>query len=340
MEKRFVFALIISISLLLIVLTIFKFGNFNKEILTCGDGSLYEQCSLNKPYFCSEGILIERASVCGCPDILIKNQDSCISKYQGDTKNISLKYILRGEKKEIDFIIYDEMYNYLEDLPRYISYNRNEQPSRQDFKFKKINNEEQRELLLPLVTKIQNIAKDKNDQMRIALSVVQNIPFGSSEKIAKIGFNQETNYSRYPYEVVYEMQGVCGEKSELLAFLLKEIGYSTAIFYYQLENHEALGIKCPLEYSLLETGYCFVETSGPSILSNNELEYVGSVRLNSEPELIFISEGNSLDEKLYEYKDAKSLIRINKDSKIGFFESFRFNKLNEKYGLEEKYNIG
>lgn len=332
--------IILVISLLLILLAILRFGNFNKEILICGDRSPYEECSLNKPYFCSGGILIEKASVCGCPDILTKKEDSCISKYQSDPRNISLKYILRGEENEINFIVYQGMADYLSELSRSIHYNSDEQPSRRDFKLKKINNEEQRELLLPLVVKIQNIVKDKNNQMRIALSVVQNIPFGSSEKIVKIGYNQETNYSRYPYEVVYEIEGVCGEKSELLAFLLKEIGYDVALFYYKSENHESLGIKCPIEYSLGDTGYCFVETSGPSILSNNELEYVGGVRLNSEPELIFISEGDSLDEKLYEYRDAKDLIEIKKDNKVGFFESFKFNKLKEKYGLEEGYNIG
>jgi hypothetical protein len=34
----------------------------------CIDGTLYNVCSFNKPKFCSNGILIDNCSVCGCPD--------------------------------------------------------------------------------------------------------------------------------------------------------------------------------------------------------------------------------------------------------------------------------
>ena len=153
---------------------------------------------------------------------------------------------------------------------------------------------------------------------------------------------QEINYSRYPYEVLYDMQGVCGEKSELLAFLLREIGYGVTFFYHKQENHESLGIKCPIEYSLGNTGYCFIETTGPSIITDNEIEYVGGIKLFSEPEVMIISEGTSLGDDLYEYEDAKDLrnIRrtIEKKGKINIFKSRKLEELNEKYGLIEMYN--
>jgi len=341
--------LIISILLvfLLILITVLYFlvvtgKNNSEKSLTCGDGTLLNKCSIRKPYFCSGGILVEKASLCGCLEILTKKGDSCISKYQTNPKNINLKYILRGKEKNINFVVYKGMVEHISNLSKTIYYIGNKTPSRADFKLRNINEPEQRELLLPLVTKIQNIASDKEEQMRIAVSIVQNIPFGSSNKSVKF-LSNEINYSRYSYEVLYDMQGVCGEKSELLVFLLRELGYGIVFFYHQEENHESVGIKCPEEYSLRKSGYCFVETTGSSIITDDEIEYVGGVKLLSQPEIFKISEGESLEEDLYEYKDAKKWIEIRNDIKenreLDVLKYFRWKSLKEKYGLVDKYNI-
>ena len=161
--------------LVLIFLIMIKFNDFNEEV--CGDGTAYGNCSLRKPYFCLDGVLVEKASVCGCPDMLTIEGDLCISNYQTNPKNITLKYVLRGEEMEIDFLVYKGMIDYISTLPNAISSNRDIEPSRQDFKLRNINEKEQRELLLPLSTKIQNLAEDKIDQARIAISLVQNIPY-------------------------------------------------------------------------------------------------------------------------------------------------------------------
>lgn len=340
--KKFPGFLFVIFILFLIVISFFFILKPKLSTRACGDGTLEGECSLRKPYFCSDGILIEKASVCGCNKNLSVIEDSCISKYQIEPKNITLKYILRGEEKEINFVVYKGMVDYLSSLPASIYYKKGEQPSRADFKLRNINNEEQRELLLPLVTEIQNRAKDKTEQMRIAVSIVQKIPFGNSEKTFTFR-NSILNYSRYPYEVLYDIEGVCGEKSELLAFLLREMDYGVVFFYNAFENHEALGIKCPVRYSLDETGYCFIETTGGSIITDNEIEYFGVGRLYSKPEIIFISDGNSLRNSLYEYKDARDLKRIrnviNNKGKLNIFQDNRYRKLKVKYGLEEIYNI-
>ncbi len=337
-KKRGLKNLIVLIFVLLFLIVIFYFFVVKEEgTLICGDGTFNENCSLRKPYFCLNKTLIEKASVCSCPEILTKKGNLCISKYQTNPKNITLKYILRGEENEIDFVVYEGMVDYISSLPKSIYHQDDEMPLRRDFKLRNINEDEQRELLLPLVTKIQNIVEDKEDQVRIAINIVQNIPYGESEKIIAFGSNQ-VNYSRYPYEVVYDMQGVCEGKSELLAFLLKEMGYGVVLFYYPLENHEVVGIKCPIEYSLDNTGYCFVETTGASIITDNQGYYIEWGKLSSEPEMILISEGDSLGKNLYEYKDAKDLIKIRKvideKGKINFFQRKKLEYLREKYGLE------
>jgi hypothetical protein len=199
-----------------------------------------------------------------------------------------------------------------------------------------INQKEQREFLLPLVIEIEKITKDKTDQARIAMSMIQNIPFGNSTKTSQFG-NINIEYQRYPYEVLYDMKGICSEKSDLMIFFLREIGYGTSSLYYGLENHEAVGIKCPSERA--STGeFCFIETTGPSIITDDRTDYFGTVRkLISSPQVTKISEGISLRNNLYEYEDAKILINIRDDMKkygtINPLQYVQFNNLKNKYGL-------
>ena len=310
----------------------------------CGDGSLAGKCSADKPYYCSEGILIEKSSVCGCPSGLMQSKDSCISKFQTNPKMIPIKYTLRGEEHAFNYTTYEGMVSYLSDLPIYITSNGNGNTSRADFKLKNINQEDQRFLLMPLVVGIRNQARDKEDQARIAISLVQNIEWGKSNK-TEIFRNTEIPYSRYPYEVLYDREGVCGEKSELLAFLLRELGYGVAFFYNQEENHEAIGVKCPVEESWKNSGYCFVETTGPAIITDTEIDYVGGLKLESEPQVLFISDGDSLSSDIYEYEDAEKLIDIrNSVNGDGFFFNPKklvdFKRLENKYGLAKSYEAG
>jgi len=337
MKKSFRVLVIIIFILFMINIYSNLINNIQKESV-CGDGTLSKECSLRKPYFCESGILIEKAYDCNCPELLTRTRDSCVSKYQTNPKNVTLKYVLRGEEKEINFTVYQSMADYLSKLSRSIYYYGDDKPSHADFKLKNINEPEQRELLLPLLTEIQNIAESEEDQMRIAVSLVQNIPFGQSGEVVT-SYGQEINYSRYPYEVLYDHEGVCGEKSELLAFLLREMGYGVVFFYHQLENHESIGIKCPLKYSLDDTGYCFIETTGPSIITDSKIEYNGIGKLYSKPEVIFISDGNSLGNNLYEYKDVQRLISL-RDNGVSMFSLGKLKKLKEKYGLSEIYRAG
>ncbi|MCX6749376.1 MAG: hypothetical protein NTW17_01360 [Candidatus Pacearchaeota archaeon] len=333
------FLVILLLIVISFILLIFIFGGSVQisEPETCGDGTFYESCSIVKPYYCdSQGFLNENASICSCSDKI--DGESCITALQTGAKNINLNYIIDGEEKAIELTVYSGLVDYFPSLPSTIFYENGGKPIRADFIFKKINEEEQRKLLMPLVIKIQNLTKDKQEQARIAVSIVQNIPYGAPNKTSSF-LGGSTNYSRYPYEILYDMTGACGEKSELLSFLLREIGYGTVIFHHQLENHEAVGIKCPVEYSYKKTGYCFVETTGSSIISDDSVIYAGGTRLSSEPEIILISAGASLGDDLKEYSDAKTMEKI-REGKLIFFKNSKLEKLKERYGLVEEYNIG
>ena len=338
---RHEFSISLACFLIFLVLIVLLFGNpaSQEKLQTCGDGTSYNICSITKPYYCVNGSLIEKASVCGCLESMERIGDSCITDLQTEPKSLALKYIFDGEEKTFNFTVYRGLADHLSVLPQGISYASGEKPLRADFTFKKINEEEQRKLLLPLVIEIQNLApNDKVEQARIAISLVQNIQYGFSDKTDSF-FGNKVNYSRYPYEVLYESQGICGEKSELLAFLLRKIGYGVVLFYNQKENHESLGIKCPVEESYRETGYCFVETTGPSIITDDSIEYVGGITLDSEPEIIFISDGESLPENIQEYKDAETMKKI-RQGKFVLFASSKLKDLKERYGLVESYYPG
>ena len=309
-------------------------GDDCEMIQRCSDGTIYGECSQNKPFYCLNGTLIKRASLCGCPPNEIPKGDTCISKFEVRPKNISLEYVLRGKTGFIQFTVYGGVKDYLSELPRSIIYYEGEpEPTTKDFVMKYLNNEIQMKYLKPLVEKIKRITPNKEDQARIAVSLVQHIPYDWA------GYMIANLEGRYPYEVIYDNKGVCGEKSQLLAFLLRELGFGVVLFNFEIENHIAVGIKCPTKYSYKNTGYCFIETTEPTIITDSQEEYVGVGRLLSTPEIIYVSDGASFDTVAEEYEDAKEWIKINEISKSsgGYLDEYHYNKwlhLVNKYGIE------
>ena len=337
-EKIIIFLLVIMIFLMVIMIFSFISDVFNTEKnlhSKCGDGTLEFECSLNKPYFCEKGILYPKASICGCPENMEQVGDKCTSDLYKKPEERYFEYVLNGEKGIINITVYKGILNHFTNKSRIITY-KGERPSLKDFILKDINDSVQKQALMPLVVEIQNIAKDKDTQAKIAISFIQRIPYGNLQE--QVLFNRKgiQDY-RYPYEVVYDNKGVCGEKSELLILLLKELGFGTASFYYKYENHVAVGIRCPIEKSFNKSGYCFVETTGPSIISAHQNNYIGSTILTTSPEIIPITEGISLSDNLDDYEDSEKWIYLNKllekDGYLNYFRTIERDKLIKKYGL-------
>lgn len=336
--------LVFTLLSLLICLIFFSFFVFfYKGNSFCNDQTPYNQCSKLNPYYCSNGKLIEKASICGCEDYSGIKGDKCLVEYSSNPKLITLNYTLNRKEDFISLEVYEGIYNYLSNLSRQINLI-NGNLTRLSFKTKNLNQEYQMLALRPLVIEIQNRAKTKEDQARIAISLVQNIPFWESKKYTTF-LNQKIPYQRMAYETVYEMGGVCGEKSELLVLLLREIGYGTSFIYYAKENHEAVGIKCPQEKGIANSSFCFIETTGPSILTDEQNDYLGGVKLSDNPSIIQISDGIALGEDLREYSDAITLREIREEmakyGSITWFQYSKFNKIKERYGLvnSNKYSF-
>ena len=219
-----------------------------------------------------------------------------------DPKIVTMSFMYDGNMCNVDYIVYKGLNDYLASLTRNITYY-DDPPTTKDFIIRDLDQNHQKIVLMSLVNYIANFTEDKDDQARIAVSMVQNIPYDD------IGLESGLLNSKYPYEIVYTQTGVCGGKSVLLTFLLRELGFSVVIFEYEQDSHRAVGIKCPYEYGYNGTGYCFVETTAPSIITDSDKEYEGVGKLSSY-ELIFICDGLSFDSVSEEYNDSIEYHRL------------------------------
>jgi hypothetical protein len=110
----------------------------------------------------------------------------------------------------------------------------------------------------------------------------------------------------YPYKILYDNKGVCSEKSLLLAYLLRGLGYGVVLFEFSSENHVVVGIKSPEQYSYKNSGYAFIESTAPTIPTDSEGDYVGVGKLISTPQIIQVSDGISFSSISEEYNDLQN----------------------------------
>ena len=244
------------------------------------------------------------------------------------------KYCLRGKYGAIVYTTYTEVNDHFKKIPRSMQYKRWEEAPRDvDFLLKYINDDTQKPYLDELVDKIRAVTTIRDDQARVAVSLVQHIEYDFD------GVNNGTLTDKYPYEVLHTRVGVCEEKSRLLAYLLRGLGYSCVLFRFPTHMHAAAGIKCPREYSYLATGYGFIETNRPEIITNSENEYMGGGKLDSKPRTLLVSNGLSLDSVIEEFNDANEYNKIIAKGRVGDSVSlgiFDYNKLGsitKKYGM-------
>jgi hypothetical protein len=206
---------------------------------------------------------------------LSKPSESEIDIYETNPKEVNLQGV--G-----GFTVYQGLNDHLSGLDRSIGYYYDE-PTTKDFILKDIDNKVQKRYLDPLVDKIKAKSNDPNQQAKIAISLVQSIPYDWD---GLYGIPE----GRMPYEVLYDKTGVCGEKSGLLTYLLRELGFGVAIFEYEAENHRAVGIRC--NNGNYNSQYCFIEATDHYPIGKIPSNYVGGADIrNANPEIIIISDG-------------------------------------------------
>jgi hypothetical protein len=305
-----------------------------EKIKKCRDGTIYEECSENKPLYCREGLLVNDSETCGCPEGYIIMEEGCVSPYGGNPAERILPYTLKGKTEALKMAVHASLKEYLAKLPR-MYYCDPKCPTPQQLEMRYLEDEKQKPELMILVEKIERLSDDPADQARIAISLVQSIPYDTDSAEA----DNLTN--RYPYEVLFDQMGVCGEKSRLLAFILREIGYGVYLLDYEKEDHMAVALRCPVEYaqySYNNTGYCFLETTRVSILTDNTGEYSSDGgKLESIPTLLTVSNGQEFPAG-EEYADAQDWIALNERAASfgGILEPEDYSRWKE---IKDKYRI-
>lgn len=131
-----------------------------------------------------------------------------------------------------------------------------------------------------LVATFRSLASDNDftpDQtLEFAMRFVQSIPYDLSkaDEVTIYAFEDDDDLRldllpRHPYVTLYDRRGICSDKTVLAAAIAERLGYGTAIFSFDAEDigsdvgHVGLGVRCPTAYSVLNTGYCYVETTSP-----------------------------------------------------------------------------
>lgn len=182
----------------------------------------------------------------------------------------------------------------------------------------------------PAIARLSGIIRetdpDPDDRARIAVSLVQSIPYEKADLSGPI---------KLPYDVLYTGSGDCDEKSLLLAALLRELGYNVSLLRFDDQKHMAVGIRVPTGYDYNHTGYAFIETTNPAIISFNSLSDMFGVAGN--PVIIPVSDGREFGTIAEEYSDAENLETLITTSKrngiLSHDEAETLLALKNRYGL-------
>ena len=184
---------------------------------------------------------------------------------------------------------------------------------------------DQRSYLDGILSQITSRTHAVDDQARICISLVQHIPYD----------DRTGPRTRYPYQVLYDNAGDCDEKSLLLAYLLRELGYGVVLFCYEPENHMAVGIAAPSGYDSYDSGYAFIETTRPGIVTDDKGAYSGIGALTSVPRIVPVSQGRSFASIGEEYRDARELVELRRmQQPLDSYHYARWQILEDKYALD------
>ncbi|MGB7531533.1 MAG: hypothetical protein WA977_00950 [Halobacteriota archaeon] len=209
----------------------------------------------------------------------------------------SYSYYLNG-RKSLSFTTYGGLADYLakEDHSYYHDYE-------EEVIMELLQNDYQDEYLETFLEEVRGLSKSPDIQAEIVISLVQHIPYNWG------GLYTISSDFLYPYETLYRNRGVCCDKSILLAYLLDQLGYDVVLFEWECQ-HMAVGIRCDEGFDFQNTGYAFIETTRPTIISYVSDDYIGGFRITSSPNVIHVSKGGRALDVSQEYNDAQELKKI------------------------------
>ncbi len=250
------------------------------------------------------------------------------------------QFYLDGEREVLDFRVYGGVNDHLSGLDSFTYwYDEDEKPTQetiaQNVVNQVINEPVQQEFVGQLLIDLKARHPDwENARLaRAAISLVQNIPYD------KDAYDRNLPNSKHPYQVLFYNKGVCAEKARLLALLLAKLGFGVAMLEYDNEKHEAVGLECTSGALPGSGGYCFVESTSPTMISDSEGDYIGAGKLTSLTSVIRVSRGNQYPSEK-EAKDASIYLELRRilkgaDKREVASAYSQYLEIRREYGLEE-----
>src|SRR4030042_3331297 len=240
-----------------------------------------------------------------------------------------VKAVVNGKKKNYKVPTDSSVYQTLFNLPDYTC---SGYPTLADcYNTLLLGRADQKEELQPLVDWLNRKIKKDGDRVRAAASLVQNIDYDYNKDTGtEEGATGRGHGVRYPYETIYENSGICGEKSYLIVYLLKELGYGTATMTFLSPLHQVAGVKCAPEYDFRDTGYCIIQPNWRQMIT------WGGSQEDDDPYLTTVlSDGKTFNAKS-DYKDSRKYWTIINSIEAGTYtkkQAKAYKKLIKKYGL-------
>lgn len=228
---------------------------------------------------------------------VISNPEPTVD-FETAPKSQSFPYYFNNYRKTLSFTTYGGLNDYFATEDHSYRYD----PDKEVF-LELLQNNYQDEYLDPFIQKIKGLSSSRDEQAKIAISLVQHIPYNWA------ALSSVSSDFLYPYETVHRNRGVCCDKSILLAYLLDKLGFDAVLFEWP-GSHMAVGVRCHERYDYDNTGYAFIETTRPTIITYIPDEYIGGFRISTPPHIIQVNDGGVGLEVSQEYADAQELKRI------------------------------
>ena len=241
--------------------------------------------------------------------------------YRQSPKTTSFSYVIDGNQRSMSFTTFGGLSDFFSSKSHSYHYDPDN-----GVIMDLLENEVQNENMRLFIDMIRKRSITSDDQAKIAISLVQRIPYNGNR------YSRTATDWYYPYETVHNDKGSAADKSVLLAYILNELGFETVLF--EFPSHMAVGVKSSSKYSFYDTGYAYIETTRPTIITYEPDSGYGSFSISQNPRIIHLSGGRRVLDVTTEYGDARRMKQL--EAMGGNLnQSYRaeLSKISDKYDL-------
>lgn len=258
-----------------------------------------------------------------------KNLESNFPAAEGETER-TYRWNYGGKSYSVSQTLYSSIYEFYKAQPKTYTYF-NELPENWEEEYYGMfigatgDDSYVSDLTDVIVSQGEKNGLDQDQIAELVLAFVQSIPY-DDQKAANILARTGNETMDYPYETLFENGGVCSDKSFLATVLLRKLGYGTALFVFENENHMAIGIQCPKEYSDYDSGYCFAETTsvGNKIGIVPDLKASVGSAVGTE-QIAYFDEGATLESPSVKLTDVKIFQKTQGMEYRGIIQTVKIN---------------